>query len=584
MSLKVDNLEVETQIVAPTATPSADGLMSATDKTKLDGVQAGATNTPLATTAPVDVDKSAASIGASTEAARADHKHSVATASAVTIDASTTNSEGTSSSLARADHTHSISTGAAVSQAPNQTNSAGTSNALARADHVHNIPTAAPTTPLSPSTTNSDGTGTSFARNDHTHQINTASTLDISTILPNASANAGTADNFARGDHTHAIATGNPVTQQPDQLNQEGVSNNFARADHVHNIPTGVPSTIGTANLQGTANAFARQDHIHDHGNQTNPNHHALATQTSHGFMSSTDKTFLDGVQAQLDGKQPLGNYITALTGDVIATGPGSVTATLSNTGVTAGSYTKADITVDSKGRITSVASGDDYRVKAELFEEFLSGLTGNGTLGSLGWQIASSGTNAAWANVNLVPDGNYFGAVSANTGTTSTGRTMAYLNLGGVLFGNGSVEFEARVRIPILANIIDDYDFYIGFFDQTAAGDAVDGVYFEYNFTVSGTNWLLKSSNNSIRTQVISTAPIVANIWQRLRIVVNATGTQANYYVNDTLVGTITTNIPTANGRVTGPAIKIEKTLGTTNRTAEIDYVRITNTFNTLR
>jgi hypothetical protein len=308
------------------------------------------------------------------------------------------------------------------------------------------------------------------------------------------------------------------------------------------------------------------------------------ATPTVDGLMSSTDKTFLDGVQAQIDGKQPLGNYITDLTGDVTATGPGSVTATLSNTGVTAGSYTKANITVDSKGRITSVASGDNYRVKTELFDDFMSGLTTNGSIGILNWGLTASGTGASATTANALSGDNTFGVVSLLTGSTSTGRTAAHLNLTGILFGNGSIEFESRVMFPVLANGTDNYIFYIGFFDQSAAGDAVDGVYFQYSFSISSTNWLLKTSNNSVRTQVISTASIVANTWQILRIVVNSAGTQANYYVNDTLVGTITTNIPTANGRQTGPAIKIEKTAGTANRTVEIDYVRITNTFSTQR
>jgi hypothetical protein len=74
--------------------------------------------------------------------------------------------------------------------------------------------------------------------------------------------------------------------------------------------------------------------------------------------VSNLEFATLDGIttgisiQSQINGKQALGNYITALTGDVTASGPGSSIATLSNSGVTAGTYDT--VTVDTKGRVTS--------------------------------------------------------------------------------------------------------------------------------------------------------------------------------------------------------------------------------------
>lgn len=75
------------------------------------------------------------------------------------------------------------------------------------------------------------------------------------------------------------------------------------------------------------------------------------ADATHPGALSTADwNTF--------NGKQAAGNYITAITGDVTAAGPGSSAATLATVNSNVGSFTNASITVNAKGLITAASSG----------------------------------------------------------------------------------------------------------------------------------------------------------------------------------------------------------------------------------
>lgn len=83
------------------------------------------------------------------------------------------------------------------------------------------------------------------------------------------------------------------------------------------------------------------------------------------GLITAASSTSIQIAESQvtnlvsdLAGKQPTGNYITALTGDVTASGPGSVAATLATVNSNIGSFTYSNITVNGKGLVTAASSG----------------------------------------------------------------------------------------------------------------------------------------------------------------------------------------------------------------------------------
>jgi hypothetical protein len=244
----------------------------------------------LTALAPIDITKTAAVIGVATTAARADHKHDVATAAPVDV-TKITAAEGTDTSLSRSDHKHDVSTASAGAATAGDTSLEGSATSLARSDHTHAITGGSPVDVTKSAAVG--GVATTFIRSDHKHDVPTA--IAGALVIDDAAAE-GVATSLSRSDHRHSVAAGSPV-DVTKAASSDGVATTFSRGDHKHDIPTAAPVAIGTSLQEGVSSSLSRADHVH-----TIP----PATASADGYMIRTSIT--DGTVWTTVGDIPDGN------------------------------------------------------------------------------------------------------------------------------------------------------------------------------------------------------------------------------------------------------------------------------------
>jgi len=192
-------------------------------------------------------------------------------------------------------------------------------------------------------------------------------------------------------------------------------------------------------------------------------------------------------------------------------------------------------------------------------------------------WATAVSG---AGASVTYPQQAGSIGNALLSTGTTATGWAVLH-DIGTTskfLAGSGELVTIIKFQLAALSTAAQTYVLRMGFGDANNSADYVDsGGYIEYTHTVNGGNFVFCTANNSTRTKSNSSVAATAKTgdnWDYLKVVTNAAGTQSDIYINNVLLGSITTNIPVAAGRAFDISMAIIKTVGTTAATLRVDRV----------
>jgi hypothetical protein len=209
------------------------------------------------------------------------------------------------------------------------------------------------------------------------------------------------------------------------------------------------------------------------------------------GLVTAASNTSIQIAESQvtnlvsdLAGKQPTGNYITALTGDVAATGPGSVAATIQPLAITNSKI--ANSTIDLTAKVTGilpVANGG-------------TGLSSPGTSGNV---LTSNGTT--W--VSSAPAGGNYTVTSktANYTLTSTDQVVTVDGTGGSFTLTLPVATGITGKVYILKRVDMNPNNPISVIIAGGGSETIDGyttIYLQtqnesYTLFSDGSNWKIQ-------------------------------------------------------------------------------------------
>ena len=230
------------------------------------------------------------------------------------------------------------------------------------------------------------------------------------------------------------------------------------------------------------------------------------------------------------------------------------------------------------------------------FFDDFLGTNDSSGIAASTGLAMGTTGAGAVNRITGVYPTRtNQQGVLLLGTGTTTGGTgnfRLGSTNAPTHYIGSGSISYEVYINIEQLSTLANRFITTFGLYSNLGSGfSTVNGIFFVYDeggiwafgAIPASPSWRCITTNASTRTITNTGVDIVASAWVKLRFEINANATSVGFYINDILVATHTTNIPST----TTPMLYynvISKSTGTTAVNMYADYLALRQQFTTPR